>query len=102
MSCASHFYLFDKYCMKLAMNVNIKYAAPIPITIYISFLNLDILINHLLYLQEASLNLNPYPCPCLSSNLLGSKPRLSRFTPRKWITYTSVLRPHRTRILLIL
>jgi hypothetical protein len=45
-------YLFDKYCMKLAVNVNMKYDAPIPIKIYISFLNLDILLNHLLYLDR--------------------------------------------------
>ena len=54
--------------MKLAVNVNMKYAAPIAIKIYISFLNLDILLNHLLYLHRASLNLNPHPSPCLTSN----------------------------------
>jgi len=38
--------------MKLAVNVTMKYAAPIPTKIYISFLNLDILLNHLLYLHR--------------------------------------------------
>jgi len=38
--------------MKLAVNVNMKYTPPIDIKIYISFLDLDILINHLLYLHR--------------------------------------------------
>jgi len=40
---SSFIYLFDKYCIKLAANVNTKYAAPTAIIRYISFLNLDIL-----------------------------------------------------------
>jgi hypothetical protein len=43
---SSFIYLFDKYCVKLAANVNMKYTPPTAIKIYISFLNLDIFFIH--------------------------------------------------------